>query len=193
MRALPAQQEWVQHLTLMQQSVLFAAIRAPDGIRKDHPIKVLMRWYRRCILLSAFDGRTLLSPFEDGGGSFTGPFSRAHALDMGLLRGVTDETGKAYDAPGMWSQVRREVFGWTRDLYLRHVDELPHHFQLHLMHAAEIVGYKHPEAWIADWWLTFYRKIVNDAHLYPESEEQLDERLSDDEAAWRLREVVTAE
>jgi len=29
--------------------------------------------------------------------------------------------------------------------YLYSVDEVPHHFHLHLMHAAEILGYKHPD------------------------------------------------
>lgn len=38
----PVQQAWVLGIPLMQQSVLFAAIRAPDGLRKDHPVKVLM-------------------------------------------------------------------------------------------------------------------------------------------------------
>jgi len=29
-------QDWVHELTFMQQSVLIAAVRGPDGIRKDH-------------------------------------------------------------------------------------------------------------------------------------------------------------
>lgn len=179
--AKPAQQEWVTKLTLMQQSVLFAAVRAPDGIRKDHPVKVLMRWYRRCVLLSAFDGRPLLDPFEPGGGSFTGPFTYAHALAIGVL-----------DENDPWPSVKRGALGEMRQVYLRHVDELPHHFQLHFMHAAEIVGYKHDVDHVRDWWRHFYHMIVNDAHLFPESEEQMDERLSDGEEAWRAREEVTA-
>ena len=48
-------QDWVLELTMMQQSVLIAAVRGPDGIAKNHVAKLLLRWYRRCILKSAFD------------------------------------------------------------------------------------------------------------------------------------------
>ena len=109
-------QEWVMALPLMQQTVLIAAVRGPDGIRKDHPTKVLCRWLRRCFLISAFEGVAILDPYDPGGGSFSGP-CRTDTVD-GLDAAV--------------------------DLYLRSVDELPHHFQLHFMHAAEILGYKHP-------------------------------------------------
>lgn len=74
--------EWVQNLTFMQQSVLMSAVRNADGISKFHPQKELMKWYRRCVLLSAFDGRELRSPYEPGGGSFTGPVENVDkALD----------------------------------------------------------------------------------------------------------------
>jgi len=43
----------------MQQSVLLTAVRGPDGLPKYHSSKYLLRWYRRCILLSAMDGRVL--------------------------------------------------------------------------------------------------------------------------------------
>jgi hypothetical protein len=57
----------------MQQSVLLSAIRNSDGVAKRHPGKQLIRFYRRCVLLSAFDGKQLWSPSTPGGGSFTGP------------------------------------------------------------------------------------------------------------------------
>lgn len=186
----PAQQKWVTGLSIMMQSVLFAAVRAPDGIKKDHPVKVIMRWYRRCILISAFDGKPILDPFTDGGGSFTGPFTRAHAVSLGIVsQGHLARDNELFLPPELgvaWS-----IFDCTRDVYLRHVDELPHHFQLHLMHAAEIVGYYHPNREIAEWWRTFYMMIVNDAHLYPEPPEHLNLRLSDNPDEWRKREVVT--
>lgn len=157
-------QDWVHGLPFMQQSVLIAAVRGPDGIRKDHPVKVLCRWLRRSVLISSFEGRPLLDPYEPGGGSFTGPCQSAEVRNL----------------------------PHAMDLYFRLVDELPHHFQLHLMHAAEILGYKHPEKRIRNWWRIFYEQIVRDAHLQPESEAEMDERLSDSEAAWRARETVTA-
>lgn len=175
----PAQQAWVTRIPVMQQSVLFAAIRAPDGLRKNHPVKVLMRWYRRCVLLSAFDKRALLNPLEAGGGSFTGPFTKRHCFEVfGCTPGEEDEL--------------RAYFDRTREVYLEHVDEFPHHFQLHFMHAAQIVGVHHEEEWIRDWWKQFYLMIVDDAHLQPESDAEMNLRLSDDCDAWKAREVVTA-
>lgn len=177
-----ALQPWVHETSIMMQSVLMAAVRAPDGLRKDHPVKVLMRWYRRCVLNSAFDGGVLSDPFVPGGGSFTGPFERHHASSQ-----------LGYEVhPSDWSRMKDQLFDGTRRNYLRHVDEMPHHFQLHFMHAAQIVGYKHSDECVRDWWLTFYRMIVNDAHLFPESEELMDLRLSDSEEGWRAREEVTA-
>ena len=138
----PAQQDWVLHIPIMQQSVLFAAIRAPDGIRKNHPVKVLLRWYRRCVLLSAFDQRALTSPFEPGGGSFTGPFTLQHARAF-LGDSVVAEIGFG------------DAFDRMRNVYLDHVDELPHHFQLHFMHAMQIVAAHHSDRAIAAWWRIF--------------------------------------
>ncbi len=63
-------QDWAQELPLMQQSVLIAAVRGPDGIKKDHVAKVLCRWLRRSFLLSAFEGSVLETPDEPGGGQF---------------------------------------------------------------------------------------------------------------------------
>jgi hypothetical protein len=157
-------QEWVQELAFMQQAVLIAAVRGPDGIHKDHAVKVLCRWLRRSFLLSAFDKKAILDPYAPGGGSFTGPCRTETVRDL----------------------------EHALELYLRSVDELPHHFQLHFMHAAEILGYKHPVPEIREWWNTCYLKLVNDVHLFPETEEQMDKRLGDNEKDWRAREEVTA-
>ncbi len=158
----PVLQEWVcDRLTWMQQSVLITATRGPDGIKKDHPAKVLLRWFRRSYLISALDGKVFKTPYETGGGSFTGPLENKNIDDY-------------------------------IDTYLRHIDELPHHFQLHLMHAAEILGYKHPDSEIREWWMQFYLAIVKDAHLNPETEEALDYRLGDSLEQWETTEIVKA-
>jgi hypothetical protein len=154
-------QDWTNDLSFMMQSVLICAVRGPDGIRKDHPVKVLCRYLRRSFLICAFDGRVRWSPYEAGGGSFTGPLK---------LDGTAPNEG----------HLDKFV-----EIYLRHVDELPHHFQLHMMHAAEILGYKHPDSDVRGFWSVFYRAIVNDAHLKVEPEEVLDRRLGDVEAHWR--------
>lgn len=159
-------QPWVSELTMMQQSVLFAAVRGPDGLAKyGGGAKMLLRWYRRCILLSAMDGRVLADPIEPNGGSFTGP-----SLD-------------GYDQNDDWPE-RMQVH--VHD-YLRQVDALPHHYQLHFMHAVEILGYKHPNVKTRFFWHRLYKTLVEDLHLYPETEEQMDARLGDTREGWLAR------
>lgn len=177
-------QDWVMELPFMQQTVLLTAIRGPDGIRKDHPTKVLCRYLRRCILISAFEGKPILDPYEKGGGSFTGPCRQHETLAY-----FASPSG---DKLSFRTVLRVRDLEHALELYLRTVDEIPHHFQLHLMHAAEIIGYKHSHAASRRWWASFYLAVVNDAHLHPETEEQMDKRLGDNESNWRAREEVTA-
>lgn len=153
-------QAWTSHIPRMQQTVLLTAIRGPDGLPKYGEVEMLLRWFRRCVLLSAMDGRVLRNPYDRNGGSFTGP----------SLPGIIEDWEKAMDDI---------VTG-----YLRTLDAVPHHFQLHLMHAVEILGYKHPDNRIRQWWNRVYVRLVRDMHLYPESEAQLDERLGDDRSGW---------
>lgn len=164
-------QRWVEDLSFMQQTVLLAAVRGPDGVPKYGPTKMLLRWYRRCVLLSAMDRAVLSTPFQSGGGSFTGP-----SFDWTVAR---DNEGHALD----WRDMMHVIVGD----YLRELDAIPHHFQLHFMHAIEIVGYKHPDELIREWWHSTYLRLVHDMHLWPETEEQLDKRLGDDRDQWLAR------
>lgn len=72
---------------------------------------------------------------------------------------------------------------WARitDLFFDFVDELPHHYYMHLMHGAQIAGYKHPLELMRKRWGGFYKRCCEDLHLNPESEEEVDARLND----WR--------
>jgi len=158
---------------MMQQSVLIAAVRGPDGLPKDHVSKLMLRWMRRCVLYSAMDQRELLTPYEPGGGSFTGPSIAYDSLKLDN---------------GHWQHAMDDVVS----AYLRCVDEIPHHFQLHFMHAAEIIGYKYHDEETRLWWNRTYRRIVNDAHLEPEGEKRMDFRLGDNREQWLASEEVTA-
>lgn len=160
-------QEWTSSLPMMQQTVLLTAIRGPDGLPKYGSVKMLLRWFRRCVLLSAMDGRALLNPCEVNGGSFTGP--------------SVNPPHEAWEF-GMNSHV---------DVYLRELDAIPHHFQMHFMHGAEILGYKHPDERARAWWNTLYKRLVNDMHVHPETESEMDERLGDSRSGW-LRRADTA-
>lgn len=157
-------QPWLSDLPMMQQTVLLTAVRGPDGLPKYHATKWLLRWYRRCILLSAMDNRVITDPLDDGGGSFTGP-------SVG-----TD-----------WAFNWQAGMNARLDDYLQALDEVPHHFQLHFMHAAEILGFKHPDPMIGGWWQDAYHRLVHDMHLWPETEDQLDARLGDSRDGWLAR------
>lgn len=160
-------QEWVMQLPLMQQTVLLTAIRGPDGAIKFHPTKPLWRWYRRCILISAFEGVPILSPVAPGGGSFTGP--------------VCEDDGRNW----------QKQIQFAADAYLEARDELPHHVQMHAMHAFEIVGYKHNVPWIRIWWGGLYVRIVEAMHVHPESVFEMDKRLGDNIEDWQERADVS--
>ena len=161
-------QEWTHALPMMQQTVLLTAVRGPDGQPKYGAVKMLLRWYRRCVLLSAMDGKVLETPYDDNGGSFTGP-SLSNTFDDGP------------DDP--WEQGMDTIV----DEYLRTLDALPHHFQMHFMHAVEILGYQHPDERPRAWWHSVYLRLVNDMHLHPETLEELNERLGDDRSGWLKR------
>jgi len=149
-------QDWVQKLTFMQQSVLITSVRGCDGLAKYHISKFILRWYRRCILYSAFAKKVLSDPYEDDKGNFTG-------------------------------KIPRDEFPTIESLfkaYLDNVDDVAHHFHMHLVHASEILGYKHPVPKIRKQWLQFYLECCKDLHMSPETEEHMDKRLGDSREQW---------
>jgi hypothetical protein len=159
-------QEWVATLSMMQQTVLLTAVRGPDGISKYTNVKMLLRWYRRCLLLSAVDRKVLTNPYDSRGGSFTGP--------------------SYTEGDPRWPADWRASMATIVDNYLRELDAIPipHHFHMHLMHAIEIMGYKHPTLEVRAWWHSVYLRFVNDMHVRPETEEDLDRRLGDTREGW---------
>lgn len=162
-------QPWTENIPMMQQTVLLTAIRGPDGLPKYHPAKFLLRWFRRCVLLSAMDGKALTDPVTPNGGSFTGP-----SLDW---------VGDSHRNTLPWETGMDAIVG----SYLKELDSVPHHFHMHLMHAIEILGYKHPDLRIANWWQSVYVRMAHDLHLWPETREQMDERLGDSREGWLKR------
>lgn len=133
---------------------------------------MLLRWYRRCVLLSAMDGKVLGNPYDNNGGSFTGP-SIAKPLEV-IASG---------EDVNSWEYPMNDIVG----NYLRELDGIPHHFQMHLLHAVEILGYKHPEIRIRIWWQGVYVRLVSDFHLHEETEKEMDERLGDSRSGWLKR------
>lgn len=150
-------QPWLHELSMMQQTVALECIRGVDGLPKRHISKFVLRWYRRCILLSAMDRRVIDNPHDLGGGNFTGPIPSEYAAPADLFRA-----------------------------YLDSHDEVPHHFHLHLVHSVQILGYKHPVASIREDWLRFYLALCRDLHMRPETEDEMDFRLGDSKEQWQI-------
>lgn len=60
---------------------------------------------------------------------------------------------------------------------------LPEHWYAHVMHALEVIGYRHPEVGIAAKAEALYRAMAHNLHLNPETKEQMIQRLSEDRIA----------
>lgn len=164
-------QDWVLDLPLMQQSVLLTVVRGPDNSPKYSASKLIVRWARRAFLKSSFLGRPLYTPYEKDGGSFYGP---SCAEPDGPMRETRDATWEMLMAPVV-------------NKYIQSLDEVPHYFQMHMMHAAEIIGYKHPDERIKFWWHSFYIRLAHDLHLLPETSKMMNSRLSDNRESWLER------
>lgn len=155
-------QTWTHELPFMQQSVLLAAIRGPDGQPKYNAVKMLLRWYRRCVLISALDGVVLNDPFDSRGGSFTGP---------------------SISRPTEYTNLAKAMLPHI-DTYVSHLDGLPGHFNNHFRDAVQILGYKHPDEKIAEFWRYVYHRLVNELNLVEESVHSMDRRLGDNRDNW---------
>jgi hypothetical protein len=143
-------QDWLFNLPMQQQSVLVLACRGPDGIAKFHPTKLITARYRASVLKAAYLGRAMrIDESDDTTFMSLGSFS------------YVDK----------WVTLCREFF--------EHVDSLPHHYYMHLMHGAQIIGYKHPNNIFRERWHDFYLECCRDLHLSPEHEYQMDARLND--------------
>ena len=156
-------------------------MRGPDGVAKNHPSKQLLKWYRRCIVLSAFDKKTLDNPYHEGGGSYTGPSIEEVAAPVTVIEYVNPNTGQFVILERDWETPMNKVLR----SYIDSQDSLPFHFYLHVLHAIEIVGYKHSNARIRKWWFLAYDLMCRDLHLFQETETELNARLNDDEKTWK--------
>ena len=72
-----------------------------------------------------------------------------------------------------------EVIRFTA--FRKNHDHCPLHYVFHLLHAIEIVGYKHPDYATQCRWHAYYRQFCRSLHVNPETEAQLDARLNADE------------
>lgn len=60
---------------------------------------------------------------------------------------------------------------------------LPQHWYSHVMHALEIIAYRHPIIKVRYHALLLYNKMVHNMHLNPETDTQMEKRLTEDRIA----------
>lgn len=77
----------------------------------------------------------------------------------------------------MWGELN-EFKHFAKAFWADH-DEYPHHFIMHLIHSAQIVGYKHPNGIVRERFDRFYLDACSAFHMNPESMEEMDNRLND--------------
>jgi len=58
-------------------------------------------------------------------------------------------------------------------------DGYPHHFLMHLIHCAAVVGFYHPDDWTRTNWIWFYKNMCDAFHMHPESVTEVSKRLND--------------
>lgn len=142
-------QDWVSELPLRQQGTVILALRGPDGLRKEHPSKAIIRSLRGCVMVTGRMGTAMKlgERFEDD------KFMR-----MDLI--VDDQA---------WVE--------ASDAFFASIDEYNLHFFQHLLHAAAVLGFNHPVPAVAANWLDFYHRGVHKLHMKPETREEFTYRL----------------
>ncbi len=147
-----------------------------DNMPKTKPFESVLRpWVEgltfqmQALLLTAMRG-----PDENN------KFNAAKAL-IRYLRGVVIKPAGDWkmenDNDFMWGDY--DQFGKYVDEFFQDHDEYPHHFIMHLVHCAEVIGYKHTDNTIRTYWIHVYFLACDAFHMNPEPEEQMDERLND--------------
>lgn len=153
---LSVMNDWIFSLPLQQQSVLILGTRGPDAVEKFHPAKLLVMRYRATVLKAAYYGRAMRVDEE--------------ANTFMSMENFSDDRN--------WDILVRKFFD--------SVDVLPHHYLMHLLHAAEIIAYRHPNGLFRERWSSFYYAGVSSLHLEPEGEDVMNVRLGDWERKyWR--------
>lgn len=77
----------------------------------------------------------------------------------------------------MWGD--KDLFDGNMGEFFYDADRYPHHFLMHLIHCMQVVGYKHPDVFVAKNFGRFYLKACKALHMHAETEIEMDMRLND--------------
>lgn len=142
---------------------------AAGGILQEWVCRLGLR--HQGVLLTAVRGCDT-APKDDPGKMFVRCYRSA------ILRPHCGDPLKArtfIESVGPW-ELEKRFTAFRKDL-----DHYPHHYVMHLAHAIEVVGYKHPDPLVGEPWKFMYQRLCRGLHLNPETEWEMDERLDADE------------
>jgi len=130
-------------------------------------------WKQQTVLLASFRGCDGL-PKQDPSKVFT------KAMRATLIKNADkNSTFQQNNEVLLDDENKALIDDFFIDCSIGSMDAYPVHWMMHLLHAAEIVMYKCPIENYQMYWEYFYLTGVKALHLNPETEEQLDVRLSD--------------
>lgn len=95
-----------------------------------------------------------------------------------ILRASTGDPAKSKSFI-LWADIPATVELMQK--FLNDCDHLPQHYVMHLLHAAEILGYYHPDPERKDMWNNFYLVGCRKYHVRPEPYAEMIDRLEKDE------------
>ena len=122
-----------------------------------------LSWKQQTVLLSSLRGCDTVDKYD-----MSKKFIRR-------MRGTVLKNAATPDTEFMQAEITDEdVYEFTKSL-----DKYPIHFILHFVHAAEVIGYNHPDKEERDWWNNLYFTFVDAFHMKPENKEDNDFRLRD--------------
>lgn len=153
--------------------------------KKHHMKSVVRPWLanhcsfkEQAVVLSALRGCDGI-PKEDISKKFTRKL-RSVLFYPAMVNVMSDEVDK---------YMKTTIEPWDVTRLCKHLDHYPMHWVMHFAHACEIIGYRHPNQEIRQFWHEIYVRMVREGlHLQPESVQDLDARLGDPDEWYPLME-----
>ena len=127
-------------------------------------------------LLTAVRGCDLAPKYDDDGSVRDTPERRLTAWIRWAFMNPADP--REVDIPGAFFQ-SRPPFPFKASAF----GHYPLHWVSHVMHACEVIGFRHPDFHTAKTGMVLYHRFAEMLHLHPETKLQMIARLSEDRIA----------
>ncbi len=150
---------------------------APAGHEPGPIQSVLQEWVMRLplrlqgVLVSAIRGCDTVARHDH-----SKVLARVYRAEILNAHGMDPKKSKSFI---LWAEIPETLEMMKK--FLNDCDHLPSHYVMHLLHAAEILGYTHHNMERRDMWASFYRTACNKYHLRPETYAEMLARLTKNE------------